>query len=272
MRTARGKGVGLGVIALRWLSLVLVLAGASWSAEAPPKILGVSTEIVVPGTILTLAGTHLSGSVPCTAPPSGTNPAIYPAQLCGVQVFFADEPAGLLYVSARQINFQVSKDAPRDGNADLRVVYDGQSSSLYTIKAGFDKVTVRLDQPAYTNMPLWLKVEFRSGSSFVRYPSLLGPAGFGCNDVEVRRDGKLRTKLAGANWDLSGGTFSVLNCGEYGFAGRLPLHLLHRFDEPGAYEVRLTVRRLRVHQRSGFNPNGLRLRFSRETATCVRNG
>src|ERR1700722_17950530 len=94
------------------------LAGRAWGAQATPEILGVSTEIVAPGAILTLAGGYLSGAVPCTAPPSGTDPAVYPTQLCGVEVFFGDERAGLLYVSAGQINFQVSKDAPQDGNAD----------------------------------------------------------------------------------------------------------------------------------------------------------
>jgi hypothetical protein len=231
-----------------WLPLGLFLVGCAWGAAAPPEIAGVSSVILTPGAILSMAGGHLGTAARCTAPPSGVDPPVYPYQLCGTQVFVGNEPAGLLYVSDGQINFQVPKDGPADGTTDLRVVYDGQSSKPLTIKAGFDKMTIRLDQPAYTDMPVWLKVEFRSGlGGMVYYPSLLGPAGFGCSQIEVRRDGKVLTRMPGSNWNRGGMSFSVLNCGGYakaprGLEDRLPLHLLYRFDEPGTYEVRLTFR------------------------------
>lgn len=230
-----------------WLLLGLFLTGRAWSAEAPPEILGVSSTILTPGAILSMAGGHLGTPSKCTAPPSGLDPPVYPIQLCGTQAFFGDQPVGLLYVSEGQINFQIPRDGPASGTADLRVIYNGQSSKPLPMLAGFEKMTVRLDQPAYTDMPVWLKAEFRSGSRTIQYPSQLGPAGFGCNEVEVRRDGKLLTRLPGSIWNRGNFSFSVLNCGGYGPAphgleSRLPLHLLYRFDEPGTYEVQLTVR------------------------------
>src|SRR5580658_3580337 len=132
--------------------LGLFLAGRAWSAETSLVIAGVSSTILTPSAILSMAGGHLGTEAKCTAPPSGVDPPVYPEQLCGTQVFIGDELAGLLYVSPGQINFQVPKDSPNDGTVDLRVVYNGQSSKPLTMKAGFEKMTIRLDQPAYTGM------------------------------------------------------------------------------------------------------------------------
>ncbi len=203
--------------------------------------------------------------------------------LCGTQVFVGDEPAGLLYVSRQQINFQVPKDSPNDGAADMSVVYDGQWSKPLTMQAGFPKMTIRLDQPAYTDMPVWLKVEFGSAvRGRIRYPSLIGPAGFGCSEVEVRREGKLLTRLPGSSWNRIGPIgLSGPPCGGYGrrrrigLENRLPLHLLYRFDEPGMYEVRLTLRKLpfaRVNRRPSFSQSGLPSRCWRRIIISARSG
>ena len=235
-----------------WLPLAMFLAGRAWSAETPPEFTpeGVSSRILTPGAIMTMYGAHLGAESQCLAPPGAANPPIYPLDMCGTQVFIGDKPAGLLYVSSKQINFQVPKDSPQSGAADMRVVYNGQWSKPLTMPAGFPKMTIRLDQPAYTDMPVWLKVDFESALwGGIRYPSLLGPAGFGCNEVEVRRGGKLLTRLPGSNWNRGKMNFSGFICGGYaptphGFENRLPLHLLYRFDEPGTYEVRYTLRDL----------------------------
>jgi hypothetical protein len=236
-----------------WLLFGLLLAGGAWSAEAPPEFtlegVGGARAILTPGAIGTIYGQHLGAAGQCIAPPS-VNPPVYPIEICGTQVFVGDEPAGLLYVSEKQINFQVPKDGPECGTADLRVVYNGQWSQPLTMKAGFEKMTIRLDQPAYTDMAVWLKVDFRSESrGGIQYPSILGPAGFGCNQVEVRRDGKLLARMPGSNWNRGPIMFGGNICGGYGptphgFENRLPLHLVYRFDEPGTYEVRYTLRDL----------------------------
>jgi hypothetical protein len=239
-------------MSFRGLRIGLLLAARAWSAEAPPEFtldgVGGAEAILTPGGIVTMYGQHLGAAGQCIPPPRVGNSPAYPVEICGTQVYVANEPAGLLYVSEKQINFQVPKDGPGSGTADLRVVHNGQWSKPLTMQAGFPKMTILLDRPAYTDMPVWLKVEFRSELwGGIRYPSLLGPAGFGCNQVEVRRDGKLLTRLPGSNWNRGQMNFSGPPCGTYvttprGFENRLPLHLLYRFDEPGAYEVRFTSR------------------------------
>jgi len=235
-----------------WLTLGLFLAARVWSAEAPPEFtlegVGGAGAILTPGGIVTMYGQHLGAAGQCL-PPSGAGN--YPVEICGTQVYVGNEPAGLLYVSEKQINFQIPKDSPGSGTADLRVVHNGQWSKPLTMQAGFPKMKIGLDRPAYTDMPVWLRVEFRSELwGGIRYPSSLGPAGFGCNEVEVQRDGKLLTRLPGSNWNRGGMSFSGFPCGGYGpptprgFENRLPLHLLYRFDEPGTYEVRFTSRNM----------------------------
>ncbi len=168
----------------------------------------------------------------------------YPKELCGVQVWVGDKQAGLLYVAENQINLQLPQDSAENGLVELRVVYQGRSSSVM-LPAGFEKTTVSLDQPAYTGMPVWLKVKMPRASGQVEYPDILGPAAFGCNEVEVRRDGQPLTRQAGSVWNDIG-AFSGNACGTsvpvefMSHKGRLPIHLLYRFDVAGTYEVRFT--------------------------------
>ena len=175
-----------------------------------------------------------------------------------MQVLIGDKPAGLLFVSEKQINFKLPQDSPETGSVELRVVRTGESSAPVAMEAGFEKTTVSLEEPAYTGMPVWLKVDLPLESGTIRYPYILGPAGFGCNEVEVRRGGRALTLDPGSNWMRYGGSFSGNICGSYAAAGasnrtgRLPLHLLYRFDRPGAYEVRLSV----WDRPPGFGPPG----------------
>jgi hypothetical protein len=93
-------------------------------------------------------------------------------------------------------------------------------------------------------MGVWLKVDLPFKYGQIDYPYLPGRAGFGCNDVEVRRDGKLLPQIPGSNWMRGGVIFNGNICGSLAWgkplavAGRLPLHRLYRFDVPGVYEVR----------------------------------
>lgn len=240
--------------------------------EGPPKILGVSASYLAPGAILRIAGERLGPSPGCEAKadpllqdtpnphnpdlaidPLARNTWVYPKELCGVQVFLNDLPAGLAYVSAGQINLKLPQDSPEDGTASLRVVYRGQSGASMEMPAGWGKTTVALAEPAYVGMPVWLKVELRYGLGSVGYPSLFGPAAFGCNQVEVRRDGKLLAFREGADWSAayphvySGPPCPSLappdtRASRLDGGDRLPLHLLYRFDTAGTYEVRFTLR------------------------------
>jgi hypothetical protein len=195
-----------------FLLFASLLANFAFAADPPP---GFSAAGVVrgsepgstpePGAMMSVYGTHLGPSASCGANPDPTlretvnprNPdpdfadlSVYPKELCGVQVLIGDKLAGVLYVSEKQINFKVPQDSAETGTVDLRVVYLGRSSAPLRMAAGFEKATVSLAAPAYTDMPVWLKVETRLGLGRVMYPSAIGPAGFGCNQVEVRRDGK----------------------------------------------------------------------------------
>lgn len=237
-----------------WRPLALTLLGmAAACASSPPEFTAAGVargtrpaRMVVPGTNLTIYGRNL-------APPPGQCGAAYPVstypkEFCGTQVLLGDAPAELLYVSDTQINFKVPQDAPQSGTVDIRVVYKGQFSQPLAMKVGFEQTTVSLDGPAYTGMPVWLKVDLPfEWAGAVRYPFILGPAGFGCNTVELRRNGRMLPLLPGSNWMRYGVTMGGNICGSYSPAGdtqadRLPLHLLYRLDVAGVYEVRYTLR------------------------------
>jgi hypothetical protein len=256
---------------LPWRVELLLLAALpflAYAADPPPEFsaAGVvrgtqAAPILVPGAGMSIYGSHLGPTPGCAANPDPklretvnprnpdanfANQSVYPKELCGVVVMLGDKPAGLLYVSDKQINFKVPQDSAETGTLNLVVFSQGQSSAPLKMQAGFEKTSISLDQPAYTDLPVWLKVDTRMALGRVAYPSPIGPAGFGCDQVEVRRDGKPLPMLPGSDWMKYGGAFSGPPCGSYAFPagnrrqGSLPLHLLYRFDSPGIYEVRYT--------------------------------
>lgn len=235
-----------------WRPVAYLLLGfAAWAADSPPEFsaAGVArgarpARMVVPGTYLTIYGRNLG-------PPPGecaadVPPAPYPVEACGTQVLIGAIPAPLIFVSDKQINLLVPADSPSGGSVEIRVVYRGLSSLPVAMQAGFEKTTVSLEGPAYAGMPVWLKVELPAElEGSVHYPSALGPAGFGCNEVEMRRNGQPLPWVPGSDWYRYGMTFAGPICGWYsrgGHPGRLPLHLLYSLDAPGTYEVRYTLR------------------------------
>ena len=251
-------------------AVALLLSASAWGADPPPEFAASGVvagarpaQILAPGAILSIYGHYLaaagSGCVGSPDPQRQETPnprqpfrmfvntSVYPKELCGVRVMVGEQPAGLLYISEKQINFKVPMDAPESGSADLRVVRGGQSSIPVRMETGFAKVTLSLAHPAYMGMPVWLKVNVPEFPDLVRYPYVLGRAGFGCHEVEVRRNGTLLALLPGSDWTRRGMVFSGNVCGSYASAreapgtGSLPLHLLYRFDEPGTYEVRYTL-------------------------------
>jgi hypothetical protein len=176
---------------------------------------------------------------------------VYPAELCDVRVMIGDRSAGLLYVSSQLVNFKVPMDTPEESSVALRVVHNGVSSAPLTLSValeevphdGFETAKVELDQPAYVGMPVWLKVRRADGNP-EGYPFVMGTGWYGCNSVEVRRDGKLLPMITGSNRMANGGVGAGNACAGFAVIGntpvhsRLPLHLLYHFDQPGTYEVR----------------------------------
>lgn len=233
----------------------LVIASCLVAGEFQPEFTaaGIARGIrpakkIVPGSFLSIYGRNL-GPAPgrCgTAMPQDHRPI----EFCGTQVLIGDAPAELLYVSDTQINFRVPDDSPRSGTVDVRVVHDGWASSPVTLAAGFEQTIVSLDGPAYTDMPIWLKIDLPyEFEGTVRYPFVVGPAYFGCNEVEVRRDGRAMPLLPASNWMRYGMVIGGNICGSIAIGprnavDRLPIHLLYRFDLPGTYEVRYSLRNL----------------------------
>src|ERR1039458_6539307 len=116
---------------------------------------------------------------------------------CGVQVFLGAIPSGLLYVQAGQINFKVPQEALMDGTAPLRVVYEGRSSAAAEMRLGLEPATLSLEQPAHVGGPVWIHIQAPSypGYGDVQYPVEVAPADFGCNEVEVGRNGTLLPRI-----------------------------------------------------------------------------
>jgi hypothetical protein len=220
---------------------------------------------LAPGLALSIYGTNLGPAAGCEGQadtehretPSAlvsnqnfVNTLIYPKQLCETQVLVGGIPAGLLYVQARQINFKVPQETPIQGTAELRVIYKGQSSKPVALPLGIETTTLSLASPARVGMPVWLKVQLPyEQAPWLQYPFMIFPASFGCNEIEVRRDGKLLTRIADMEAQAFMGVIiggfpcgSIAFTSEPHFKGRIPLHLQYRFDRPGTYEVRLTPR------------------------------
>ena len=98
---------------------------------------------------------------------------------------------------------------------------------------------------------MWLRVSMFGMDDYIRYPFSVHPADFSCHEVEVRRDGKPLPRIATLYTQAGGqihGSFG--GCGSLGLpaksshTGRIPLHLQYRFDRPGTYEVRYTMRNM----------------------------
>jgi len=104
------------------------------------------------------------------------------------------------------------------------------------------RATLAFEGPAYVDMPIWVRVtlpdtpNLRLVQANLRYPLSEIPWGFDGHSFEVRRDGKPLPSLK-VQW-RSGSTRSPSPAPSGSPAGRLPLHLLYPFDQPGKYLVK----------------------------------
>ena len=130
-------------------------------------------------------------------------------------------------------------------------------SALATAACFGQPLAISLERPAAVDLPVWLKIPASNPvESF--YPFGLGlPVGFGCREVEVRRNGQMLSEIANiADQSKSSGIRAEVGnpCGSVLYdlvfgtvrathPPRLPLHLRYRFDQPGVYEVRYTENR-----------------------------
>ncbi len=195
---------------------------------------------LAPGMFISIYGSNLGPPGGCVAK------ANYPTELCGVQVFVGDLAAGLLYVQNDQINFQVPRDSAMEGMAELKVVYQGQTNSRILVPLGVEPVALSVDGVARVGGPVWIKIDMPTWGE-VRYPARFPPLDFGCNQMEVRQNGVLLPRIPvrppGAmmiNGPLCG--MIQIPGPPPQHTGRLPLHLQYRFEKPGVYEVRYTLK------------------------------
>jgi hypothetical protein len=127
-------------------------------------------------------------------------------------------------------------------------VYQGRGSAAVEMRLGIEVASISLEQPAHVGGPVWIHIQAPSYTGYgdVQYPVEVAPADFGCNEVEVRRNGTLLPRIP---MQATARIHMGLMCGNIGIPGhemqhknRLPVHLQYRFDQPGVYEVRYTRR------------------------------
>ncbi len=173
--------------------------------------------LFAPGMIVTLYGEDL-----------GPGP--------GVRVLVDGREAELLYASAKQVNFKIPEDAPEEGSAPIEVCVRDKCSDPVVFRFSLRKAFIRLAGHAYVHMPVWIEVE--QPWSDIHYPYNIFPLDFGGARFEVLYQGKPQAPLRSSTELGHGGTMAPRDSPW----GRLPLHLLYRFDQPGVYSVRFTGR------------------------------
>jgi hypothetical protein len=191
------------------------------------------------GQFVTIVGWNLTPTTPCQK--SGQQQPPYPTEVCGVRVMIGDSAAALMYlgsmgnqyIKADQINFQIPLDGPTEGRAPLRVCVNGQCSSPVHVEFTSKDILLTLHGKARARLPIWIAVEIPMNPHF-SYPFGLCPWNFGGYEVNVRKDGVLLPGTEAPRCAHESKQKPPL----LGSA-RIPLHLVHRFDSPGAYEIRV---------------------------------
>lgn len=104
---------------------------SSWTAPAclSPDVLNAATLFdpgrVAPGQISTLTGMGIGPDTPVLYQPGPQGEA--PLSLAGVQVYFDDQPAPLIYVQSRQVNVMAPFELTGSTSTNVRLVYNGAS-------------------------------------------------------------------------------------------------------------------------------------------------
>jgi uncharacterized protein (TIGR03437 family) len=157
----------------RLVSALLFAAGL-WGQPARPEFLasrvipsfGDTPLMLAPGILVSIYGDNLGPPVGCrgygdqqhweTQDPdtpfrTWERIAIYPTQLCDVEVKIGEVAVGLLWVQEKQINFQVPKQVPFEASAELRVIRGGVVSDPVSLEFGLERMKLTRDEPAYSD-------------------------------------------------------------------------------------------------------------------------
>ena len=198
---------------------------------------GRETKLMAPGMVLELWGRNLAPLPWCGAEQKPAPPL--PHEICGVRVLIGSRPAELMYVSGGQINLKIPEDVPAEGIEPFQVCVGSVCSEPVTMRFSARTALQALYRPAYVRMPVWIKVD-APAPYVVRYPCGVSPWSFPGYEFEVLRNGQPLAHIPPPALPAGRTTLPADTCNLATSWGRLPLHLLYRFDEPGAYAVRFT--------------------------------
>jgi hypothetical protein len=227
---------------MRGLVGILLLAGSAFGQTKIPRFTpeGLNHRadgrpvLLAPGMIATLYGDDLGPGLQCPEPIPPNGP--YPLEACGARVLVDGRASGLLFAGSKQINFKIPVEAPEDGSAPIQVCVREVCSDPVVFRFSLRKAFVHVLGHAYVHMPVWIDVD-QPAIFGISYPYSVLPLDFGGNQLEVLYKGEpfapFRASIGPGN-----GTVATQDSPR----GRLPLHLIYRFEEPGVYSVRYTAR------------------------------
>ena len=204
-----------------------------------------STKLLAPGMVVELWGRNLT-PVPWCGEEQIPKPPL-PRELCGVRVLIGSRPAELMYVSGGQINtggqinLKIPEDIPAEGFQPIQVCVNSVCSAPVTMRFSGLTALLTLERPAYVHMPVWIDVD-APVPYLVPYPCSYWPWSFPGYEFEVLRNGQTLAPIEQPHAPPPGEGASD-RCDGLILHGRLPLHLLYRFEQPGTYSVRFTARK-----------------------------
>lgn len=226
---------------MRGLIAFLLLTGTAFGQAGVPRFdrQGLtqrpdgSPVLLAPGMIVTIYGEDLGPEFQCPEPIPQNGP--YPLETCGVRVLVDGRAAGLLFAGSKQINFKIPNDAPEDGSAPIQVCVRDNCSDRVMARFSLRKAFIHVVGHAYVHMPVWIAAD-QPANYGISYPYNFFPLNLGGADFEVLYKGEpfapFRTPIG-----MGGSTMAPPDSPR----GRLPLHLIYRFDQPGVYSVRFTA-------------------------------
>jgi len=147
-----------------------------------------------------------------------------------------------MYVGDNQINLKIPTDVFPEGMADFQVCVHDVCSSPVTMRFSAHTALLKLEGPAYVHMPVWIDVDAPAPYT-VPYPCGYWPWSLGGYEFEVRRNGKPLAPIPTAPESARKTPGNPDSCEGPMEPGRLPLHLLYRFDQPGTYSVHFTAKK-----------------------------
>lgn len=216
-----------------------------------------STEVValLPGMGVWIFGKNLGP--PC-AVENVMDPRTYKTRLCGVEVHFDGIPAKLLFTSPAQINLIVPDHPWEDQIINVRVIRDSEQSAAVPVRFGVNRPVLSLDGPAFTGMPIWIRVELPWRKGYLRYPHSTRPWDLGPGMFEVRFEGRELATLANLPFRPVTGSLWMVGLPvepRKELLSRAPLHLQFPFDKPGIYQVRYSGPTGGIPERSVREPS-----------------